>query len=50
VIFLLLVLIDILQPSELTESGLGRGLFAYYDGKEYGVLKTPLLTNEEMKK
>lgn len=35
---------------ELTEGGLGRGLFAYFDGKDYGILKTPLLTTEEKKK
>ncbi|MFA6239138.1 MAG: hypothetical protein WC635_17495 [Bacteriovorax sp.] len=37
-------------PPELTEGGLGRGLFAYFDGKDYGILKTPLLTTEEKKK
>ena len=34
------------MPPELTEGGLGRGLFAYFDGTEYGILKTPLLTQE----
>jgi len=37
------------MPPELTEGGLGRGIFAYFDGTEYGILKTPLLTQETKK-
>lgn len=36
------------MPTEYSE-GLGRGLFAYFDGKDYGILKTPLLIKREGK-
>lgn len=36
-------------PSELQEQKLGEGQFAFYNGREYGILKTPFLTFEDDK-
>lgn len=36
-------------PSELQEQKLGEGQFAFYNAKEYGILKTPFLTKGDGK-